>query len=544
MNQQSRIKVSILLVLVLLFSPYFQFTPVSRAEVSFLEWEARHDVSPDKSWSIRFSQELDSSTVHDRTVYVLDKSGRKHPLRYEITGQGLEIIPLESYQRGGTYTLWLRDLQAQSGRALPRNYKMDFTIEASSLPRVTHLFLDRSTLELAVNETAQLTARVLPTDAPEKTVTWKSSHSSVAVVSDGTIRAISAGSATITAVAVCGGHRATSTVTVRPAGSSSQLYRSSNFAGDYLQVSIPGPNSLAVAGTTLTENRWAWLQINAPDGRRLLSEFIEVAADRAYYGEFKNLNLPPGDYEVALYMNADRTGLFWSVYRGIPLQKSGGALSFLISPIYAHNKTLFQEHHPVLEEHLDMGRYNQQEVRMLKNLALSITGGLEGEYERVLAVNNWIADQIYYDRDACKAGTILRHDAIDVLETRRSLCRGYVELAVALLRAINIPCKVVYGHALGVDADHGRRFQFGQVDANVINHAWNEVFVEGRWIIMDVTWNSRNKFENGRFIPGERIYRYFDPTLRAFSDTHKILEGAQPGNARSFPMVSVPTSSL
>lgn len=59
--------------------------------------------------------------------------------------------------------------------------------------------VDPSELSLYVGDTAQLSALVLPEDATDKTVTWKSSDESVATVdADGLVTAVGAGQATIT----------------------------------------------------------------------------------------------------------------------------------------------------------------------------------------------------------------------------------------------------------------------------------------------------------------------------------------------------------
>ena len=78
--------------------------------------------------------------------------------------------------------------------------------------------LDKTTLSLAVGETAQLTATVKPDDATDKNVTWTSSDESVAKVSNGKVTAIKSGKATITAK--CGDKTAECAVTVTvPTGS-------------------------------------------------------------------------------------------------------------------------------------------------------------------------------------------------------------------------------------------------------------------------------------------------------------------------------------
>lgn len=72
--------------------------------------------------------------------------------------------------------------------------------------------LDKTTLSLAVGESATLTAMVKPDDATDKNVTWTSSDESVAKVADGKVTAVKSGKATITAK--CGGKTAECAVTV------------------------------------------------------------------------------------------------------------------------------------------------------------------------------------------------------------------------------------------------------------------------------------------------------------------------------------------
>ena len=68
--------------------------------------------------------------------------------------------------------------------------------------RVTSVTLNTSSLILRENDTAQLIATVGPEDATDKTVTWTSSNPAIVFVdSNGQVKAISLGSATITAKA-------------------------------------------------------------------------------------------------------------------------------------------------------------------------------------------------------------------------------------------------------------------------------------------------------------------------------------------------------
>ena len=80
---------------------------------------------------------------------------------------------------------------------------------------VTSITLSPSRLTLEAGEQRNITATVLPNNATDKTVLWKSSNPSVAAVDNGTIKAISNGNATITASSMDGEISAPCAVTVR-----------------------------------------------------------------------------------------------------------------------------------------------------------------------------------------------------------------------------------------------------------------------------------------------------------------------------------------
>ncbi len=78
--------------------------------------------------------------------------------------------------------------------------------------QVTSITLSRTSASLKAGETVTLTATVKPDDATDKSVSWSTSNSSVATVSNGVVTAVKIGTATITAEA--GGKTATCTITV------------------------------------------------------------------------------------------------------------------------------------------------------------------------------------------------------------------------------------------------------------------------------------------------------------------------------------------
>ena len=76
--------------------------------------------------------------------------------------------------------------------------------------------LNKTELALEVGKTGTLEAKVEPSDATNKNVTWSSSNPEFATVANGTVTAVSAGEATITVTTADGGKTATCKVTVKP----------------------------------------------------------------------------------------------------------------------------------------------------------------------------------------------------------------------------------------------------------------------------------------------------------------------------------------
>ncbi len=75
--------------------------------------------------------------------------------------------------------------------------------------------LNKSHLDLFVDDTFQLEATVLPETASNKAVTWTTSDAAVATVENGLITAVASGIATITVTTVDGGYQTTCEVTVK-----------------------------------------------------------------------------------------------------------------------------------------------------------------------------------------------------------------------------------------------------------------------------------------------------------------------------------------
>ena len=87
---------------------------------------------------------------------------------------------------------------------------------SGSAVAVTGVTLNPSTSEVEVNKSVTLTASVSPSNATDKSVTWTSSDTSIATVSNGVVSGISEGNVTITVTTNDGHFSASSTITIIP----------------------------------------------------------------------------------------------------------------------------------------------------------------------------------------------------------------------------------------------------------------------------------------------------------------------------------------
>ena len=88
------------------------------------------------------------------------------------------------------------------------------TCNVTVIAKVAGVSLDKSSATLLEGETITLTATINPSNATNKNVTWSSSNSSVASVSNGVVTALKAGTTTITVTTEDGGKTATCSITV------------------------------------------------------------------------------------------------------------------------------------------------------------------------------------------------------------------------------------------------------------------------------------------------------------------------------------------
>ncbi|GAB1858725.1 hypothetical protein MHTCC0001_35650 [Flavobacteriaceae bacterium MHTCC 0001] len=116
----------------------------------------------------------------------------------------------------GTYTL---RAVAEDNDGQTAETSIQITVGNGGNVAVTGVTVTPSTLNLDVGDTGNLTGAVVPSNATDKTMTFVSSNTSVATVTQsGVVTAVASGTATITLTTTDGGHTTTATVNVSGSG--------------------------------------------------------------------------------------------------------------------------------------------------------------------------------------------------------------------------------------------------------------------------------------------------------------------------------------
>ena len=136
---------------------------------------------------------------------------------------------------------------------LTESATFNITVSSEPIPvvNVTGVSVSPTSLSMTVGDAAQsLTATVSPSNATDKSVTWSSSKTSVATVSNGVVSAVGAGTAVITVTTNDGGFTATCNVTVEAAKEYPLITDASSLrAGD--KVIIASYSNKVTASNTL-----------------------------------------------------------------------------------------------------------------------------------------------------------------------------------------------------------------------------------------------------------------------------------------------------
>ena len=297
------------------------------------------------------------------------------------------------------------------------------------------------------------------------------------------------------------------------------------YPNENISMRVTENGTLEIFGIARSQDK-AWLVVcfNTPDGETAEQVSVQANSDYTFYEEIDIPKTESRTFNVDVYTGPEPYGNFLSwVYGYVTIENFYGTWQIQSSPVHDNNVMMY-ERDKSISDALESTLSIQSEYSNMKSIAEQVSAGYLTDYDRAAAIHDWVCSYLYYDNDALNSDETAPYAAATVVNSRRAVCLGYATLYATLCRSIGIPCNVVSGYALGVGSgdDHWTN---ENLNTDEQNHAWNEVYADGRWVIVDTTWDSQNKYENGEFIDGENVSRlYFDANLDFFSANHKILE--------------------
>ena len=293
------------------------------------------------------------------------------------------------------------------------------------------------------------------------------------------------------------------------------------------------PKSIYISGKLLGIDKipvisiykYIWLILKDSNGKEVYNNIVSNSTGSISLYLDK---IAEGKYSVNLYTSSERYGSYKSLIYGndIEILYKDGKLSFVPYPYYDHNMAVVNNKRTdekALAYYRQPSSNIQSDNQEIIDLANSITAGITNDYDKAVAIHDWVCNNIYYDWDSylSKNYTGMDTSALGTLHSKRSVCDGYSNLTAALLRAAGVPAKKISGFALGVSSDYWPENYDPNKDTN---HAWNEFWANGRWVILDTTWDSDNVWRNGGIEKntGLRGYHYFDINVGLLSADHVI----------------------
>jgi transglutaminase/protease-like cytokinesis protein 3 len=167
-----------------------------------------------------------------------------------------------------------------------------------------------------------------------------------------------------------------------------------------------------------------------------------------------------------------------------------------------------------------------------EKLAEQIKKDFISEHDKARAIYSWIALNLDYDletfldppaqkdfsskdaADAAKQLQVFNEKTMQkAFRSRKAVCLGYSLLYAHLATLTGLKCQIIKGDAKVDLPDIGRRNY-------LINHAWNSVQIDGKWVLVDATWGGgyldyRRKIIVKKFTP-----IYFDMEPKYFNMKH------------------------
>ncbi|XP_007434811.1 kyphoscoliosis peptidase [Python bivittatus] len=122
--------------------------------------------------------------------------------------------------------------------------------------------------------------------------------------------------------------------------------------------------------------------------------------------------------------------------------------------------------------------------RTVEELVQTLLRVAHTDLEKVRAIWMWISHHIEYDVVGFHDKKNQSYKPQDVLQSGKSICEGYAGLFEQMCSIAGVHCMNLSGYSKGYG------YRTGQTFEGAYDHAWNAVYLDGRWHLVDSTWGS------------------------------------------------------
>lgn len=288
------------------------------------------------------------------------------------------------------------------------------------------------------------------------------------------------------------------------------IIESSNFR---IQSDTTSTSSLNLEGPFMAQNTGLMVSIQKKNST-LERERTFYYADRPVFSRTIYLRQGPGEYEIKVFHCPQRVGT------------CSGSASFTVTNTDTKDESFLL---PTPEIASDAPEVIE--------LSKTITQGMTHDFEKSYAIHNWIIQNIAYDTANYYSGNYvnIRHDAVTILHVRQAVCEGYTNLNAALHRAVGIRAKSVAGSTISpintsilgaapsseAAASSSSVSALGLTADSDCDHAWNEIFINGKWLAQDTTWDAGYINDETRKYVAFPQEKYLFPDPTEFLQTHR-----------------------
>lgn len=278
-----------------------------------------------------------------------------------------------------------------------------------------------------------------------------------------------------------------------------------------------------------------------------------------YYLDMKRFEVPNGYYNLYLRrcataadaetLNYKSSGV---LYKNMEIKVTGGKVKILrykdvieyndyvkdIGALYSTDRYLdntledirFVLRNPATNVYAEM---TPSKIYYIKSVSDRITQGAYTDYNKLLKIYEYTAKNFYYDSVAFSTHSYQYADPYDniynyenglssansVSGRVHTTCQGFSAIYLALARAQGIPTRFVYGHRLAVPSNDW----LTEDNIDVRDHWWAESYVNGKWIFVDPTVGTTNKYNKSTgawTYTGLTNYTYFDASDDQVATSH------------------------